>query len=311
MNERQRKAWIAGCGCVFLLPLVAGLVVAAWTWFSIRSAEPRETRLEHAPTAAAENRRTTDPAPGGRLRVLLELDSCEVYVEPGDRSEPLSVEAHYDANDYRLEQTLEEGAPDTYRVRFLLTSSRLITGIKQGLRGGQPQLRIRLPRNTRIDLALVQRNGGAVIDLEGLDVADADFDVEGALLKVGAAGPLGGHPDRFAVRGRRGGIFLENLTQVRPGRIDVDFEMGQVHLDLRGEWVGDAEVGLSLALADALVRLPRRARVEGLADRIDLPSAGPESPEPRLIFTVDEGRRTKIRIFDGSPGGAGPARTLP
>ena len=135
------------------------------------------------------------------------MDSCEFYIEPGAPGEPLSLEAHYDAHDYRLEETVEEGVPRSYRLRFLVDSSRLITGIKQGLRGGQPQL------------TLVQRNGGAIVDL-------------------------------------------------------------------------------SLSLVDAIVRLPRGARVTGLDGDLFTPRLDEEVHTPTLNFTVESGARTTLRVFE-------------
>ncbi len=46
--------------------------------------------------------------------------------------------------------------PRSYRLRFLVDSSRLITGIKQGLRGGQALLDFRGPwvTDANVDLSL-------------------------------------------------------------------------------------------------------------------------------------------------------------
>jgi hypothetical protein len=221
-----------------------------------------------------------------------------VYIEPAAPGEPLSVEAHYDAHDYRLEEIVDEENPGAYRLRFLADSSRLITGLKQGLLGGQPHLRIRLPLDTPMELKLLQRNGGAIVDLSGLHLNNVEFDIGGALLKVDADDRLRGNLERFSVKGSQGGVVLESLNLMQPKRIDIDFRMGQTQFDFRGPWEADTTVNLSLSLADAIVRLPRNALVKGLDTELVAPANIEEFPRPTLTFTVESGTRAKLRVFE-------------
>ena len=301
MGDRgPRKWWVSGC--LIVLGIVALLVatVAGLIWLSVRSAEPLSSTLVHEPPDldVAIPRENEPTLAGTPLQVLLELDSCEVYIEPAAPGEPLSVEAHYDAHDYRVEEIVGEGSPDTYRLRFLVSSSRLITGIKQALLGGQPQLRVRLPIDTPIELKLVQRNGGAIVDLSGLHLSVAEFDIGGAILKVDADDPLQGDLERLTVKGSQGAVYLESLNLMQPQRIDVDFRMGQAQLDFRGPWVSDTSVRLSMSMADTIVRLPREARVSGLGSGplALLPTA--ELRPPTLTFEVESGTRTTLRVFE-------------
>jgi hypothetical protein len=174
----------------------------------------------------------------------------------------------------------------------------LITGIKQGLFGGQPQLRIRLPIDTPIELKLVQRNGGAIVDLSGLQLSAVEFDVGGALLKVDADDRLQGDLQRFTVKGSQGGVVLESLNLMQPQRIDIDFRMGQAQFDLRGPWVSDTTVHLSMSMADAIVRLPREARVIGLGTGQLVSPSTEELRPPTLTFEVESGTRTTLRVFE-------------
>ena len=301
MGDRgRRKWWVLGCLIVLGCVVLAVATVAGLTWLSLRSADPRSSVLVHERQGldVAASRNDESVPTRTPLNVLLELDSCEVYIEPGVPGEPLSVEAYYDAHDYRLEEIVEEGVPRNYRLRFLVTSSRFITGIKQGLRGGQPQLRVRLPIDTPIELTLVQRNGGAIVDLGGLHLRAADFDVGGALLKVDADDRLQGDLERLTVKGRQGGLVVESLNLMQPKRIEVDFRMGQALFDFRGPWVSDTTVDLSMSLADAIVRLPRDARVTGLDTGLITPAFSEEIRPPTLTFTVESGTRTTLRVFE-------------
>ncbi len=301
MGDRgPRKWWVSGC--LIVLGIVALLVatVAGLIWLSVRSAEPLSSTLVHEPPDldVAIPRENEPTLAGTPLQVLLELDSCEVYIEPAAPGEPLSVEAHYDANDYRLEEIVGEGSPGTYRLRFLVSSSRLITGIKQALLGGQPQLRIRLPIDTPIELKLVQRNGGAIVDLSGLHLSVAEFDIGGAILKVDADDPLQGDLERLTVKGSQGAVYLESLNLMQPQRIDVDFRMGQAQLDFRGPWASDTSVRLSMSMADTIVRLPREARVSGLGSGPLALLPTEELRPPTLTFEVESGTRATLRVFE-------------
>ena len=301
MRDRgRRKWWVLGCLGLTAIVVLAVMIVAGLTWWSSRSADPRSSVFVH-PSPEIDVNPLAGPAQraaGDAMKILLELDSCEVYIEPSAPGEPLNVEAHYDAHDYRLEEIVAEEDPDTYHLRFVVTSSRLITGLKQGIRGGQPQLRIRLPLETPLDLTLVQRNGGAIVDLSGLHVLNADFDAGGALLKIDADEPLQGELERFTVKGRQGGLFVESLNLMRPKRVDVDFRMGQATLDFRGTWMSDTTVDLSMSVADAILRLPREARVDGLNTGPVTPSFGEELSPPTLTFSVESGTRTTLRVFE-------------
>jgi hypothetical protein len=131
---------------------------------------------------------------------------------------------------------------------------------------------VRLPVDAPLDLKLVQRNGGAIVDLSGLHLRTAEFDAGGALLKIDADLPLQGEFERLTVKGGQGGLVVESLNLMQPQRIDIDFRMGQTQLDFRGPWAADTDVNLELSMVDVIVRLPRNARITGLETGISAPA---------------------------------------
>ena len=301
MHDRgRRKWWVVGCWVVPAIGILAIAIIAGLTWWSSRAADPRSDLLVHENSAPdTDAHRDQDPGSAtNTLRVLLELDGCEVYIEPAAPGGALRVEAHYDAHDYRIEEFAEEGTPDVYRLQFLITRSRWITGLKQGFRGGQPQIRISLPVDRPLELVLVQRNGGALVDLSGLHLLTAEFDVSGTLLTVDSDERLQGDLERFTVNGRKGWLVLESLDLMEPKHVDIDFRMGQAQLDFRGTWVSDTTVDLSMSMADAIVRLPRDARITGIGADPVAPAIDEELRPPTLEFSVDSGRRTTLRVFE-------------
>ena len=97
-DGRRRKWWVSGCLILSGVVVLLVATVAGLTWWSVRSTEPQSSTLVHElPDLDVAVPRADEPTIAGTpLQVLLELDSCEVYIEPAAPGEPLSVEAHYD-----------------------------------------------------------------------------------------------------------------------------------------------------------------------------------------------------------------------
>jgi hypothetical protein len=298
------KWWLIGCGGLLGVVVLTVIAIAGLTWRATAVADPQKETMVYDEVSAPMDVRTTEPdaalsrGVGVPATILLEIDSAELIVEPAAPGEALSIEAHYDTSDYRLEENLDDQNPWSYRMRFLVSGSRLITGIKQGIHGGQPQVRVRLPLDVPLDLKVVQRNGGAIIDLSGLHLRTAEFDFEGALLKVDADEPLDGTLERFTVRGSSGGVFLESLNLMAPEQLELDFKMGQILVDMRGPWDTNTALALESSLADITLRLPREARIEGLDGLRSASPAAREIPLPTLTFVLTPGRRSKLRVFE-------------
>jgi len=85
---------------------------------------------------------------------------------------------------------------------------------------------------------------------------------------------------------------------MQPQRIDIDFRMGQAQFDFRGPWASDSSVHLSMSMADAIVRLPREARVNGLGTGHLASPPTEELRRPTLTFAVESGTRTNLRVFE-------------
>ncbi len=305
-ERRKGRRWAIGCGAALGLALLAALVLAGRVWYAQRASDPRADRRVTEVVAGADLAGSAGAARGEPVRILLEMDVGETFVEPAEPGEPLTVEADYDANLYRLEEPRDDPGWDR-RVRFRLTGSRVVAGLKEAVYGGQPQVRVRLPRDVPLELKLVQRNGGAFVDVGGLDLRDFQVEFDGAIVKIGADEPLTGDLRRFALRGGKAGAFVDGLSRMRPREVDVDFRMGEAQLDFRGDWDRETRVDLQAHVADLVLRLPRGVPVSGL----DGDAASPASPAPApdvdaeagapatgLRFDVRRGRRVTVRKLE-------------
>lgn len=304
-ERRKGRRWAIGCGAALGLALLAALVLAGRVWYAQRASDPRADRRVTEVVAGADLAGSAGAARGEPVRILLEMDVGETFVEPAEPGEPLTVEADYDANLYRLEEPRDDPGWDR-RLRFRLTGSRVVAGLKEAVYGGQPQVRVRLPRDVPLELKLVQRNGGAFVDVGGLDLRDFQVEFDGAIVKIGADEPLTGDLRRFALRGGKAGAFVDGLSRMRPREVDVDFRMGEAQLDFRGDWDRETRVDLQAHVADLVLRLPRGVPVSGL----DGDAASPASPAPAPDVDAEAGARATGLRFDVRRGRRVTVRTL-
>ncbi len=306
-----KKWWVLGCLGVIGAALLVVVSVVAFAFVSARNVQTETDVRTHAaigpnddafPSILEVDQRsagaTGTAGSPRRGTVVLKMLGGEAFVEPAAPGEPLSIEARYDKRDYELTERFEDGEPWTYEANFRLTGSALLTGLKEAIGGTQPRIRLRIPVGVRIDLTVLQRQGGAVVDVGGLDLRVIEFDIENAFLVVSATQLLSSPVERFTLLGSKGAVFLHNMDRVSPAQLDIDFRMGEAQLDLRGRWLQDTEIKLTTGLSDVILRLPQDAIIEGLDTTGHVISPNVEIALPTLRFEVSQGRRGKIEIFE-------------
>jgi hypothetical protein len=190
------------------------------------------------------------------------------------------------------------GQPWTYRVTFRRTGSWLVTALKELLGGTRPEVRVWLPNDTPLNLDLDVSQGGAEIELGGLWLTSADLNLDKGGCKLDISEPLHAPMERLQVRGSMGGLAATGLGNASPRRLEVDFSMGGMSLDLGGRWVRDSDVTIRTRMSGAAVQLPRDVNVVGLdRERFDLRER-PEVPRPTLRFSVTTDERGELRFVD-------------
>jgi hypothetical protein len=147
-------------------------------------------------------------------------------------------------------------------------------------------LKLYLPRDVPIELVLKIDRGGAKLQFGGLWLTSADLEFAQAGFELGVDEPLREPMERLAIHGSMGGFEAGPLGNASPRELDVDFRMGGMDLDLRGEWVRDADVSISFGMGGGAVRLPENVRVVGIPDdKLEAPSVS-EIPAPTLTFSI-------------------------
>ena len=314
-NSKGGKSWLKyGCfGCLglggFVVLIVVGVVGMAM--LGARSEEIQErvltpdvpvTAVAPGPAAGEGVESAPDRLPADRLadlsgdtvvragmgKVVLDLSGAEFEVVPGRPGEPLHVEATYDKNSYVLEESLETGDDDSweYGITFRSKGGGLFALLKQMMGGTQPHVRIVLPVDVPMALDVQMMRGGMEMDVGGLWLQTADLDLKQGGFEFEVSEPLRAPMERLTITGSMGGFGASRLGNASPKVMEVDFSMGGMMLDLRGQWRVDADISIHTSRSGGLVRLPTDVGIEGLVGRGLRVDPTSETRPPILRFTV-------------------------
>jgi len=276
------KNGLLGClGLIVIIILITG-VTALTAWRGIATQKVAERTLEPQ-VVTVDDVGTAD----GGGRVVLELRHSEFEIRRAEPGAGLSVEARYDENSYELLETLERGADGwVYTVGFRRTISGLKAALQAIIGGGErTYVYVYLPDDVPIDLKALIGQGGCEADLGGLWLTNADLRFDKGGFDLSVSEPLKAPLDTLAIRGRMGGFAASRLGNASPGVLNVDCSMGGCDLDLRGAWVNDADINLSINMGGMSVGVPDDVHSEGstLSTR-GLRESNEEVPVPVLRF---------------------------
>jgi hypothetical protein len=233
-------------------------------------------------------------------RVVLDLAGGEFEIRPGEPGSPVRVDGRYNAGAFEIEEDLqqEEDGSWTYRLRF----SRHVSWMRM-LYGDQHEgnrVRVTLPRGMPFSLEGNVRTGVSRWELGGLWLLGADLRIETGEHRLRFSEPTFEPMGRFGLEARMGEFRVDRLGNASPSEIKVRGGMGEMRLDLRGQWWNDADVAGRWRMGAFEVRVPRGVNVEtegatvfmGAADLSRLrrlPEVGGDAPTLRLDLSGSMG----------------------
>jgi hypothetical protein len=281
---------------VVLLLIIVLAVVFGVVWNQVRKEEIESQELTQV-LAEPELIGTEDEplevpaefvasAPAGTI--ILDLRHARFDVVPAAPGEPLRVHAKFDTNHYGLSESFNQGPEGEgwiYEVEFRRTSgSYALTTLKELLGGTRPRVTIHLPKDVPYDLELDIVQGGAEVELGGLWLANADirFLQGGGELRISEPLPIPAESVSIDFSQAGGAVF--GIANASPAIVDVTFSMGGGYLDLRGPWLGDAEIMIDQSMGGVSVHLPKNAVLRGIGrfDTEEPAQAGEEVPVLRF-----------------------------
>lgn len=277
-----------GCLGLVVLVLVVLLVVSGTAYFTARP----ERVESHQLTPGIPTKIAGEGSAGGR--VVLTVQEAELHIVPVASGEPLRVEGRYDVNAFALEGELvpAEGRDNAwiYRATFgRAERSGAFAGLVSVARGSTARIDVFLPADVPLDLKLNMQEGGAFVRLGGLWLRTADIEVESGAIDLDVDKPLREPMESLSIRTGRAGALLNHLGNASPQRFDLSYSMGQLDMDLGGQWLADAEITISGGMGGGVVHLPSGVNLEGLDYHgVEAPGA-PEPNLPTLTFSVATG----------------------
>jgi hypothetical protein len=242
-----------------------------------------------------------DPDAPAQGKVIIEATRSEIQVEPGLPGEALRVEASYEKNSYKLEESVETAEDGTwvYRVNFQRQAGwGFMTALRQMVGGNSPRLTVFLPPDVPLDLEATTSQGGLELELGGLWLRNAEIEFQQGGAEIAFSEPLHAPMQHLSVNGSMGGVALMGVGKASPRSLDIGFSMGGGFFDLSGPWQNDADISISASMGGGQVQLPTGLVLEGLDLESPRPPATLEVPVPTLRFDISKSSMESLKFSD-------------
>jgi len=282
---------LIGCLGLFILGIVVFVVVAG-VMLSLGAPE------EHWSQATQEQPITVPRLPGGvtpspaevpppaaSLRVELELEEGRFDVRPGEPGSPVKVEADYDEGVYELVQETEaaSGGGQTVRVqfhsRYTMLRRILTTGSADASKN---HLTIYLPTDVPIDLSASISKGESDIDLSGVPLTGLDLQLRMGQHSLSLDQPNPLQMETLSLSMKMGEVRSRGLGNAHFRAAEFQGSMGEMGLDLRGTYTGDAQVRARLSMGEMRLHLPAGVHVK-MENRVMMGGTSGGRKEEELI----------------------------
>lgn len=292
MSEKRGclKTGLFGCLgiTVIFIVLVGSMALIAWKRSGTVTIEDVVLTPEAASAPTEVRGSKVTELPSGVGRVVLDLAQGEFEIHPDQPGTGVRVVASFDSEVYLVEDYFES-LPDSSWV-YGVRSKQTISGLHALMReimgsGHSPQIDIYLPADTPLELQVLVQEGGFEAELGGLWITKADFRYKKGGFSVDIDEPLKEPMESLTIRGSMGGFEAGGLGNASPRVLDVYCRMGGAEIDLRGAWLGDADISLDVAMGGMVVQIPDDVRVEGVEGSVPTLADSEEVSMPLLRFT--------------------------
>ncbi len=330
MSQRKQVPGCLKYGCVGCLSVLALLVVLIFLVSAIHlSSEPEDPRQEQRQAAYDLPEPPQPPrypsvdepqvpevlplpeleefpqSPGRVGKVLIDLKMGEFIIRPGPAGEPIRVEADYDASAFELEETFTPSEDGGWTYELSFGGERGLLGMLFGGNRHNVDNRIELiiPRGYPIDIVGEVGIGELEADLGGLWIRRVDVEFGAGDHFVEFSDPLPYPMDSFRADSSVGSVEVRALGDASPRSVEVDHGLGELFLDLKGAWRGDAEIDIDFGIGECLLWLPEdvnvdieRASVSIGESSIDRPRSTPVPEDAPTLTLSMSGSIGEVRV---------------
>lgn len=289
-NPRGRSNCLL-IGCLALLALVT--IPGAVVWGVLAATDdPGPSRPRH------EVREHVLPPGKGTIDLGLRMAEVEIVTAPA--AAPLRLEADWDASVFTLDEGLEkvEGGW-RYRLRF---GGRGLAMLRSHHHHGGNHLRLAIPLDCPLSIEGRVGLGESDVELGGLSL-------DRVILKLGAGehrlsfdAPTARPLESLELDGSMGEITVLRAGNASPRRLVVRHGMGELTLDLTGNWRADGDVDLRLGMGDSSVLLPRPEEAGAVVDKARVSLGERQVFDQRLDELTPGVPRVHVRATGGMGG---------
>jgi hypothetical protein len=300
-QSNRRRRWRPGC-LVAVAVLVVLLVVVA-ILLGVATKQNRSTKAEthHRNHSTLDLPAPDQQLPGADTPLLLNLrvHTVALLLRPIEEGGQVTVEASYDPALYLFTQEMHDlpGCREL-RIEMAPSGSTMMALLRAKLGGPMPTLHIGIPTDVALKIVGEGLRSFSLIELGGTAVESIDMNVTDGALKISVQTPLQRPMSSIELTGSKGAITTIGLGNASPRRTRITQDIGALDLDLRGAWVGDAQIDIIGTVAAGSVWLPSDVNLLGIEDPgIAPPATQSELTVPTLDLNVDQrvGRILLIR----------------
>jgi hypothetical protein len=236
--------------------------------------------------------------PAGRVELQLEMG--DFIVEPGPPDEGLRVEAEYDTGTYELVERYEAADDGTwvYRVRFKSKVSwfRRLWGDNRV----QNKVKLIVPRGRPMAVSGRVGMGQSRIELGGLWLTDVDLRLGTGDHELSFDEPVVEPLPRLRIESGVGEMKFRGIGNASPAETSIQSKVGDLRIDLRGDWRQDGTVDVDFSVGDCRVTLPDDVHVDVERAQVSVGERRMRNLEPSE--PVPEGAPTVTLRVDSSVG---------
>jgi hypothetical protein len=259
MSEGRRgclKYGCLGCGLLVGIPAVVIAVLLVLGALTGRN-EERIEPLDRSQAVPVDGVQVAEPG-----RIVLDVEHLTFSILPGPAGEPIRLEGQYDAGGFKLDESYEAHGETgwTYRLRL----KRKGIGLRPFVTDDAPknELRLIVPRDTPFVLAGSIRLAESELQLGGLWVAGVDLEAGIGELEIGFDAPTPVPVESFRVDQSVGVLRIRSLGRASPRTVDITRSIGELRVDLDGDWRNDSDVRVSCGIGQCRIDLPEEAQVD-------------------------------------------------
>jgi len=285
------KNGLLGCGGLLAVGVLFIVIMAGMAAVGLRKGD----RIDSAPTPefGETTLRGLDPVQLTTLypgRVVLDLGQGEFRIHTAAPGEGLGAHARFDSEVHAVGQSFTVAADSSWvcQISFRQTMPGLQALFRNMMgKDTNAEIDVYLPPDVPIELVVRFEQGGGEVELGGLWLTTADFDVKQGGFALSIDEPLQQPMERLRLYSRMGGVQAMSLGNASPRVLDINCTMGGADISLRGDWLNDCDAHFGVKMGGVAVRVPEHLEVSGDAELAgELRHTDREMPIPQMRATV-------------------------